>query len=106
MKEIQEFAASVLSSPYDYSDNWEIKWGRKLETQELPDLNFLLDSHNALKRFKLKKVMRLCEHNQDLIKKASENRDDSTMMKHLKIHQKLIEMRNSLAKELNTVILK
>ena len=106
MKEIQEFAASVLSSPYDYSDNWEIKWGRKLETQELPDLNFLLDSHNALKRFKLKKVMRLCEHNQDLIKKASENRDDSTMMKHLKIHQKLIEMRNNLAKELNTVILK
>jgi DNA primase len=106
VKEIRELASSVLSNPFDYSDNWETKFGRPLETQKMPELNFTMDSLYALKRFKLRKIMRLCDQNQDIIKKANDSNDMATMMKHLKIQQKLLESRNSLAKELNTVILK
>jgi DNA primase len=105
-KEIRELASSLLSHSFEYSDNWETKFGRPLETQKAPDLNFTMDSESALKRFKLKKIMKLCDQNQDIIKKANDSNDMATMMKHLKVQQKLLEMRNALAKEMNTVILK
>ena len=106
VKEIRELSASILSTPYEYSDNWIAKFNRPLETQETPIKNFLKDSEQALKRFKLRKIIKLCDQNQDIIRKSSDSGDMSTMMKHLKIQQKLLEMRNSLATELNTVILK
>jgi DNA primase len=105
-KEIREFAASILSSPYDYSSNWEEKYHRPLETQKHPDINFDKDSVQSLKRFKLKKIIKMCEHNQEIIRKANDSGDMGTMMKHLKVQQKLMDMRNQLAKELNTVVLK
>jgi DNA primase len=104
--EVRQFATSILFDSADYSTNWEEKFNRPLETQKMPDLNFTMDSTYALKRFKLRKVMKLCEHNQELIKKAERTNDIGTLMKHLKIHQKLVEMRNGLASELNTVVLK
>ena len=105
-KEIRDLAATVLSSPYEYSENWEAKFNRPLETQKLPELNFTMDSEQALKRFKLKKLIRLCETNQGMIKKLSEEGNIDTMMKHLKIQQRLLEMRTALAVEFKTVILK
>ena len=85
---------------------WEIKFQRPLETQKAPDLNFTEDSKQALKRFKLRKIIKLCDQNQEIIRRSSDTGDMSTMMKHLKIHQKLMEMRNSLAAELKTVVFK
>ena len=106
MKEIRDLAATVLSSEHNYSDNWESKFNRPLETQKAPDLNFTRDSEQALKRFRLKKIMRLCETNQEMVRKTSDTGDIAAMMTHLKIQKKLIEMRNVLAVELNTVIFK
>jgi DNA primase len=103
-KDIRDFATTALSTPYEYSGNWEQKLNRPLETQKMPDLNFTKDSLSALKRFKLRKIMKLCEHNAELIRQAGDNSDTQSLMKHLKIQQKLNEMRNSLAAELNTVI--
>jgi DNA primase len=105
-KEIRDLAATVLSNEHSYSDNWESKFNRPLETQKAPDLNFNRDSEQALKRFRLKKIMRLCETNQEMVRKTSDSGDISAMMTHLKIQKKLIEMRNLLAVELNTVIFK
>ncbi|NJN35418.1 MAG: toprim domain-containing protein [Saprospiraceae bacterium] len=105
-KEIRDFAATVLTANYDYSPNWEEKLGRKLETQEMPDLNFTKDSELSLKRFKLRKIIKLCDENQIRIKKASDSGDAADLMKHLKVQQHLLTMRNALARELNTVILK
>jgi DNA primase len=105
-KEIRDLAATVLSSEHNYSENWETKFNRPLETQKAPDLNFTRDSEQALKRFRLKKIMRLCETNQEMVRKTSDAGDISAMMTHLKIQKKLIEMRNVLAVELNTVIFK
>jgi DNA primase len=104
--QIREFAASVLSSPYDYSENWEGKFHRPLESQKAPDKNFTMDSEQALKRFKLKKIIHLCGTNQAMVRQMSDAGDMPNMMKHLKIQQKLNEMRNLLAAELKTVILK
>jgi DNA primase len=104
--EFREFATTVLFDTHNYSDNWEVKWGRALETQKMPDINFTKDSFSSLKRFKLRKIMKVCDHNQELIRKASDAGDMATMMKHLKIHQRLMEMRTQLANELNTVVLK
>lgn len=106
MKEIRDLAATVLSTEHNYSENWESKFNRPLETQKAPDLNFTRDSEQALKRFRLKKIMRLCETNQEMVRKTSDAGDISAMMTHLKIQKKLIEMRNVLAVELNTVIFK
>lgn len=106
IKEIQELSSSLLMTPYDYSSNWLEKLHRPLETQKDPEINFHRDSEQALKRFKLRKIMKLCDQNQDIIRKSSDTGDMSTLMKHLKIQQKLIEMRNNLAAELKTVILK
>jgi DNA primase len=106
VKEIRELSASLLSNPYDYSDNWQNKLNRPLETQKSPELNFSMDSIQAIKRFKLRKIIKLCEQNQEIVRKSSDTGDVSTMMKHLKIQQKLLEMRNNLAKEMNTIVFK
>jgi DNA primase len=104
--EFRDFATTILFDTHNYSDNWEVKWGRMLETQKMPDINFTKDSFSSLKRFKLRKIMKVCDHNQELIRKSSDAGDMATMMKHLKIHQRLMEMRTQLANELNTVVLK
>ena len=106
VKEIRELSASLLSNPYDYSDNWQNKLNRPLETQKSPELNFNMDSMQAIKRFKLRKIIKLCEQNQEIVRKSSDTGDMSTMMKHLKIQQRLLEMRNNLAKEMNTIVFK
>jgi DNA primase len=105
-KEIQDFATTMLSSPYEYSENWEAKFNRPLETQKAPDLNFIRDAEQSLKRFKLRKVFKMMSHNEVLLRKAETEKDDSMYMRHLKIQMKLNDMKGQLAKELGTVIFK
>ena len=106
IKEVQNFTTTVLSSPYDYSENWEAKFNRPLETQKAPDINFIMDAQQSLKRFKLRKIGKMLEHNGSLLRKSEMDRDDSALMRHLKIQMRLNEMKIQLAKELGTVILK
>ena len=106
IKEVQNFTTTMLSSPYDYSENWEAKFNRPLETQKAPDLNFIMDAQQSLKRFKLRKIGKMLEHNGSLLRKSEMDRDDSALMRHLKIQMRLNEMKIQLAKELGTVILK
>jgi DNA primase len=96
----------MLSNPYDYSENWDAKFNRPLETQKAPDINFVRDAEQSLKRFKLRKIGKMMEHNQSLLRKAEMDRDDSALMRHLKIQMRLNEMKTQMAKELGTVILK
>lgn len=106
IKEIQNFTTTMLSNPYDYSENWEAKFNRPLETQKAPDINFIRDAEQSLKRFKLRKIGKMMEHNLSLLRKAEMDRDDSALMRHLKIQMRLNEMKSQMAKELGTVILK
>ena len=48
---ISKLAIDLSTSPYEYSENWEEKWEIFLQTQKMPDDNFLPDSKQALMRF-------------------------------------------------------
>ena len=49
--------------------------------------------------------MRMCEDNQKRIKELVKEGDDAQLITFLKVQQKLLGMRNSLARELGTVVL-
>ena len=103
---IAELAINVISTPYEYSVNWE-KLNVFLSSQKMPDDNHIADAKSGILRFKLRKIERLMEKNQQEIKKIQEAGGDiDEMMKLLKVQQKLIQMRGDIAKEQNTVVLK
>ena len=105
-KEIRDLAITFLSDEYNYSDNWEAKFNRPLETQKMPRINFTKDSEQALKRFRLRKLISLCETNKELVRKASDAGDISAMMMHLKVQKKIQGLRDVMAAEFKTVVFK
>ncbi len=104
--EISQFSIDLIHTPFEFSPNWKAFWDIDLQTQPLPDQNFLKDSIYALHRFKLKKIIQMCEKNQERLKAFNEKENTTKMMKLLKMQQRLITMRDELAKKLNTVVLK
>lgn len=104
-KEVNELAIDLLATPWEFSPNWEAMWNYPLQNQKMPDLNFDLDMKQALLRFKLQKVMKMCEMNLARVKAASLAGDDEGMMRFMKIQQKLNETRNTIALQAGTVIL-
>jgi DNA primase len=103
---ISELAINVISTPYEYSANWE-KLNVFLNSQKMPDDNHVADAKSGILRFKLRKIERLMEKNQSEIKKVQdEGGNFEEVMKLLKVQQKLIQMRGEIAKEQNTVVLK
>ena len=101
---IKKLAVDLSASPYEYSENWEKKWEIFLTTQKMPDENFVKDSTQALKRFKLKKFDKMIMKNADKIKALYEQSSDEFLL-YLKLDQKLKAIRNQLAAELGTVVL-
>ena len=103
---IKQTAINLLASPYEYSLGWEERFDHPLQTQKMPEENFTQDSIYALRRFKLKKVVKMCNENQEKIGKLQKNDDLPKLMKLLKKQQKLIAIRNELAAQMNTVVMK
>ena len=103
-EDIRQMAINMLSSPYEYSENWEKRWEIFLSSQKMPDENFASDSTQALKRFKLRKLNKMIRQNAEKIKQLFEQKSDDYMT-YLKLDQKLKGMRNELAEELGTVVL-
>ncbi len=105
-KAIREITIELLAEPWDYSPNWEERWKYPLQNQPIPDKNEHEDMQYALLRFKLRKLMRMCEVNLGRIKSASESGNHEEMMRYMRIQQKLIEKRNELAARTGTVLLR
>lgn len=103
-KDIGELTINLLSSPFELSPNWVNKWNIPLQNQEMPDLNFDMDARQALDRFKLSKLSKMCEVNQARVRAASESGEMDEMMRFLKIQQKLLETRNALANRIGQVV--
>ncbi|MCO6478148.1 MAG: DNA primase [Phaeodactylibacter sp.] len=103
-EDIRQLAINLLSTPYEYSENWEKRWDIFLTTQKMPDENFTRDSTQALKRFKLRKLNKMIRQNAEKIKALFEQKSDDYML-YLKLDQKLKALRNELAEELGTVVL-
>ncbi len=100
---ISELAIGFLASPYEFSTNWAEKHDIHL-TQKPPEKNFSNDSVEALKRFRLKKIINICEKNQEKIKELAMAGKDEEVAAHLRVHQKLTEIRRELTDELKTVV--
>jgi len=76
-----------------------------LRSQVPPEFNFQNDAKQALKRFRLKKLQKLCIENQERIKNAYESGDNSLYIRLIKLQRKIQELRDNVAKELGTVVL-
>lgn len=98
---IRQMALDLLSPPYEYSPGWEAR-EIYLRTQKMPEQNFTRDSIQALQRFKLHKLIKMCAENQEKLKLE---KDSDKIRQLMQVQQKLMTMRNLLAAELNTVVL-
>ena len=103
---IKQVAINLLAMPYEYSPGWEERYDHPLQTQKRPEENFTKDSIYSLRRFKLKKVIKMCRTNQEKIGEMQEADNLKKMLKLMKKQQKLIAIRNELAAQMNTVVIK
>ncbi|MBK8564503.1 MAG: DNA primase [Saprospiraceae bacterium] len=101
---ISELAVDLLHTPWEYSPGWAER-ELYLSSQKMPEENFNKDSLSALLQFKLRKIIRLCEKNQQQLK-AVPSDDSSQLMRLLKVQMKLNEMRNEVMKQVGMVVLK
>jgi DNA primase len=97
-EEIRKFAVECLSTPYTYSD-----WTRKyiiLQTQKMPDENYIRQSYKAVLRFKLRKAKKVIKQIQDWFDQINSNDIDSDeYLLNLKVLQEVIRKRNEIADE-------
>jgi len=98
-EKISQITSAMLSSPYEYSINWEAKKDLPLQTQKEPEENFTKDSISVLRSFKKKKIHRMRLDTMDKIKIAQENKDHDTVIKYIKVKQKLDAVYNELANQ-------
>ena len=107
--EIQQMAIALISEAeqYVFSENWK-KYSVTLSAQKPPHENYFKDVKYGIGRFRLKKIERLAQKNQQAIKNLQANMesnfDDLRIL--LYAQQKIMQMRNEIANDLNTVVLK
>ena len=105
--EIRRLAIDVLQPEFEMSPNWLDKHDLPLRSQPMPEANFSNDSISAIYWFKLRKLDKLVERNKANMKKAvDEKTGEEEVIKTMKIHQKLMEIRKDIALKVNTVIVR
>jgi len=104
--QLGNFAINVAISNYEYSPNWKKMWDIDLQTQPIPEDNFLKDSINAINIFKLRKVEKMIVKNQQNLKGYTDDQELKDYSKYQKIHLKLEAIKIELSKKLGIVILK
>jgi DNA primase len=98
-------AIELLMTPYEYSENWEIRHHLYLETQPHPDKNVEKDAEQAMLRYKFGKVAQQCRLNQQKLELLVKSDPDSEeILKLIKVHKKLLDYRNQIATRLGTVV--
>ena len=103
-EELRKLAIDMVSTPYEFSENWEKRW-EVILNQKAPEENFIIDSAHGLKRFRLRKLTRLCQENVDKLKELTANNELEELVLYMKLQQRLQTLRNGLANELGTVVL-
>lgn len=103
-EEIRQFAVNVLSTPYVYA-SWEKK-EMFLQTQKMPDENYVRDAENALLRLQLRKSKRVIKELQAYFDQATaDEKNAEEYIINLKVMQVLLQERNDIAAKLGTVTL-
>lgn len=101
--EIAQLAVHLLAEPYEYSPGWA-KMNVFLNSQKMPDLNHVADAKSGVLRFKLRKMNRLLKKHQEQIGELQKQGDMEGLLLSLQVQQKLLQLRQELAAQLNTVI--
>ncbi len=102
--DVRQLASTVLTSPYEFSENWELKHEVFLN-QRKPEDNYFKDAEAAVKRLKLRKIGRIIADNHAKMKVINQG-DVEQLLPLIKLDQKLKAMRNQLAGELGMVVVK
>lgn len=101
--DMSSIAVELMADPYTYAD-WEQK-GVFLQTQKKPEENQVLDTDQAILRFRLVKIKKLIDLVEKRINEFSVDQNSSEdFMLTMKVLQKLKIERSAIAKELNAVI--
>ncbi|MBY5957014.1 DNA primase [Membranicola marinus] len=105
---LRKAAIDAHTEKYDgeYSQNWIDMWDMDLQTQPTPDKNYQKDVQQALMRFKLRKAMDLCVSNRQKIQELQKAGKMDEVLKRLVVQQKLLQMRDAIAKEFKTIVVK
>jgi DNA primase len=94
----------MLTDPYEYSSNWNERWGITLQTQKMPEDNFIEDTRQAVLRYKLEKLILMTRENKAAINNYQSDGDNEKIVLHLKIQQKLKTQIGELAEKLGTIV--
>lgn len=100
---IRDLALDLLSTPYEYSENWEKKHEIFLD-QKKPEDNFPKDAELAVKRLRLKKIKKKMNEVREMIKKLSAAESEEVMT-YMRLFSKLKTMHDDIARGLNSVVL-
>lgn len=101
--DMRQMAINLFSSPYEYSKNWEKH--DIILSQNDPDENFIKDTSHGVKRFRLRKLSRLCTDNVAKIMELEKESNEEDLILYLKLQPRLQKLRNDIAKDLGTVVL-
>lgn len=106
--DLRKAAIDAYTGKYDgdYSHNWIDMWDMDLQTQPVPDENHKKDVRQSLMRFKLRKAIDLCTTNRQKILQYQKDGMSDEALKHLVVQQKLLDIRDTIAKEFNTIVIK
>ncbi len=105
-REISQLAISLIHSPFEYSPNWIKLHDLPLQSQLDPEDNFKKDSINVVFLYKIKKADQMMMQNQERLRQAQNDKDETKMMTLIRVQQKLMQMRNDLAAQFKAVVLK
>ncbi len=104
-KEIAKLAVNLSSSQFEMSENWKKLWDIELQTQPIPDENYVTDGMHALLHFKFRKIMKMLNRNKLLLKDIPSG-DKDQLMNIINKHQQLTDLRNEIAAKLKLVIIR
>lgn len=100
-EEIKRLSINMIHPEFDMSPGWMERHEIELQTQPDPDKNFNQDSIKSVQIFKLRKIIKLIEKNQERMKSTT---DVEEQIKLIKVAQHLIAIRNELGKEFGNIV--
>ena len=105
-KDVRDMAVDILadSTQWNYSPNWEEK-GLPLQNQPVPEKNFDQQTFKAINLFKIRKLGKVLEMNQERIKTAEASGDQEDKERFIRVDMKIKNTRNDIAKRWGIVIL-
>lgn len=104
--EVKDFAATVFTDKYVYSEGWFKKFEISLTTQKAPDLNWLPAAKRSIIRFKLVKLLRKMDQTTDRLRKAQEEGDNKAINRLLRLFSRMEQVKKQLSLELGSVVLR